>query len=115
MPGTLIAYCGLNCAECDAYIATQSGDEEALKKLAETWSKQYNTTFTIETCTCDGCVPEGHKCGYCSKCEVRACAVERAVENCAHCADYACEKLTAFFQLAPQAKVNLEEIRLSLV
>jgi hypothetical protein len=35
----------------------------------------------------------------------------KGVKNCAYCADYACDKLLKFFEMAPQAKKNLEEIR----
>ncbi|MBN1875577.1 MAG: DUF3795 domain-containing protein, partial [Anaerolineae bacterium] len=33
----IIAYCGLNCAECPAYLATQANDMEALEHVAEEW------------------------------------------------------------------------------
>ena len=38
--GENISYCGLDCAACPAYIATQAGDQEGLKKTAETWSRE---------------------------------------------------------------------------
>ena len=31
--GNIIAYCGLNCSDCPAYIATQKDDIEELKKV----------------------------------------------------------------------------------
>ncbi len=50
----------------------------------------------------------------CGTCEIRACGLERGVVNCAHCADYACEKLEVFFGEAAVAHPVLDEIRTSL-
>jgi hypothetical protein len=36
------------------------------------------------------------------------------VVNCAHCADYACDKLEQFFGFVPPARTVLDEIRLSV-
>ena len=41
-------------------------------------------------------------------------AMVRDVINCAHCAEYACEKLTAFFGQVPEAQAVLDEIRRAL-
>ena len=35
----LIAYCGLDCEKCDAYIATQNDDQALRKKTAELWTQ----------------------------------------------------------------------------
>ena len=40
--------------------------------------------------------------------------MERGVANCAHCAEYACDKLEAFFGLVPDARVTLDDIRAGL-
>ena len=55
MAEKMIAYCGLVCTECPAYIATQADDKEALKRVAAQWSKDFNAPFTAEDCLCDGC------------------------------------------------------------
>ena len=113
----IIAYCGLNCTECPAYVATQSGDPAAVEKVAAQWREAFNMPdLTAESVICDGCLAQasGRLSGYCATCAVRACAVERAVINCAHCADYACEKLTGFWVHAPEAKATLEQIRAAL-
>jgi hypothetical protein len=114
MPGKMIAYCGLDCAGCKAYIATQANDSKALAQVAEEWSKAFGATLTADSVICDGCTADGRKIGHCAECEIRACAVERGVANCAHCEDYGCEKLSAFLAQAPNAKANLESIRRSL-
>ena len=44
-------------------------------------------------------------------CEIRKCGMDKGVKNCAYCADYGCDKLLKFFEMAPQAREKLEEIR----
>jgi thiamine biosynthesis protein ThiC len=117
MEDKIIAYCGLVCSECPAYIATQADDRAALERVAAQWRKQFNAPqITADSVICDGCLGDngGRLSGYCSMCEIRACAVEQDVANCAHCAEYACEKLEGFFRHAPGARAVLEEVRRSL-
>jgi hypothetical protein len=59
-------------------------------------------------------VEEGRLFAYCETCEVRNCAREKSVKSCAHCADYGCVKLNVILKMAPEAKINLEEIRKTL-
>jgi hypothetical protein len=47
-------------------------------------------------------------------CEIRKCGKEKGVINCAHCSDYACEKLVKFFEMVPDAKTRLDEIKAKL-
>jgi hypothetical protein len=109
---TLIAACGLDCAQCDSYIATQANDLTALEQIAVKWTQEYNAPgLTALNVQCDGCMAEGRQIGHCAECKIRLCAIERGLANCAACPDYACEQLTAFFQMVPQAKTNLEALR----
>jgi aminoglycoside phosphotransferase (APT) family kinase protein len=72
-----------------------------------------------EDCVCDGCLDdgcrEGRRIGYCRTCAVRACAIARGLENCAHCADYGCEKLVVCFEHSAETKVVLDRVRQSLI
>jgi hypothetical protein len=113
----IIAYCGLVCTDCPAYVATQADDRAALEQVAAQWRQEYNApNITVESIICDGCLEDnGRKCGHCAECDVRACGVARGVANCAHCDDYGCEKIERFFGFAPGARAVLDEIRLSLV
>jgi hypothetical protein len=36
------------------------------------------------------------------------------VANCAHCADYGCEKIEGFFGFVPEARATLDGIRAEL-
>lgn len=113
----IIAYCGLVCTDCPAYIATQAGDRAALERVAAQWREEFNApNISVESVICDGCLTdEGCKCGHCFECEVRACGVEHGVANCAHCDGYVCDKLKAFFGFAPDARVTLDGIHAGLV
>ena len=111
----MIAVCGTVCSECPCFLATQKDDDAKRKETAETWSKMYNADIKPEDINCDGCMSDGTRIfNYCNICEIRKCAKEKSVENCAYCNEYACEKLTEFFNMAPEAKTALEEIRKSL-
>lgn len=112
----MIAYCGLICTECEAYVATQANNSAALERMAvkarEEWGIPDATAASI---MCDGCLSNSDRlCGFCYECQVRACAKRRSVENCAHCDDYGCDTLEAFFAMAPKARTNLESIRAGL-
>jgi len=111
----IIAYCGLRCDECGAYIATQNDDDNMRKDTAEKWANEYKHDFKIEDINCDGCFSEnGRVFEYCTICEIRKCGREKGVTNCAYCEEYICEKLDVFFQMVPACKKTLEEIRKGL-
>ncbi len=112
----MIAFCGLTCTECPAFVATQKDDDGERKKVAKIWSKEYKSEIKPEDINCDGCLAEeeGRVFNYCKVCEIRKCGQEKEVENCAYCDDYACDKLSDFFKMAPAAKTALEEIKKNL-
>jgi len=110
--GKIIAYCGLVCSDCGAYLATKNNDNTQRIKTAEQWSKQYGHQVKPEDVNCNGCTSEGKmNFYYCQVCEIRKCGLKKHVKNCVYCADYACERLNKFFILAPMAKTTLHEIR----
>jgi hypothetical protein len=111
----MIAFCGLNCSECATFIATCEDNDEKRKKVAVEWSKMYQTQLKPEDINCDGCLTtKGKLFSHCNVCEIRKCGREKAVATCAHCDEYACDKLNSFFALAPQTKVALDQIRKGL-
>ncbi len=108
----IIAHCGLVCSDCGAYVATQTDDQKALDEVAAQWREQYNAPgITVENVICNGCLSDERKCHHCAECEIRACAVERGVINCAYCDDYACEMLKEFFAMVPEAQDTLDGVR----
>ena len=80
----LIACCGLNCAECEAWIATINNDDELRRATVEKWTTQFNATgLTIEMINCTGCRQEGVKLGHCDECQVRNCVKLKGYATCA--------------------------------
>ncbi len=108
----MIAYCGLVCTECPAYIATQKNDGEGRRKTAEKWSQELGIPVSADDCICDGCRAfDGRLGGYCGECPIRACGIRTNVENCAYCESYSCENLEKFLQNVPEARATLDSIR----
>ena len=113
----MIAVCGLDCAQCDGYIATQANDEEAKERVAARWREEYNAPgIDAAYVTCDGCLAfDGRLGGHCLECNIRACGVERELLNCAHCGEYdTCEKIAGFIEFVPYVRATLDEIRSGL-
>ena len=108
-----LAYCGINCSECPAYIATQKGDMKDLEKVAKEWSSE-SLTFAPEELCCDGCINDERIFQWCSKCPIRSCCREKGFQNCAYCDDYFCDNLKMTFEKTPSAKERLDNIRKEL-
>jgi hypothetical protein len=110
----MIAYCGLDCSKCDAFIATREEDSERKKEMADRWTKSLNVEFRPEDIDCTGCMSDKIS-GWCTKvCKIRPCAETKKVKTCAHCEDYPCEKLQKFLSDEPKAAKTLDEIHRTL-
>ena len=113
----MVAFCGLICTECEGYLATQANDQEWKERLAAKARDEYgDANATAEGVTCDGCLAfSGRLCGYCARCEIRACGAARQVENCGACPEYTtCEKIAGFIQMVPAVRSTLDSIHASL-
>jgi hypothetical protein len=107
----MIAYCGIDCEECGALHATRENNDQKRTEVAATWSKEYNADIKPEDINCEGCLSEGGTLfNHCFTCDIRQCGRGKGVANCAHCGDYACEKLMDFFGSVPEAKVRLDHV-----
>lgn len=107
------AFCGLDCGECDACIATRNNDRAGLERVAQKWAAEYGRKdLDADMCVCDGC-PSGKRIStaHAATCALRLCALSRGAQTCAHCPDYGCETLQGFFAFAPVLKDKLEAIR----
>ena len=104
-----IAYCGLDCEQCDAYIATLHDDQALREKTARLWAELNHAPILPEHIHCQGCRADGAKTVFCEQlCAVRRCARQRGVSTCGDCPEMeSCPTVGAFFANAPQAKKNL--------
>jgi hypothetical protein len=108
----MLAYCGIDCGACPAYVATQNNDDALRAETARKWSALYKAERKVEDINCDGCLGDsGRLFVYCGACEVRKCALERKVATCAVCPDYSCPRLDEFCALMPEARELLEGLR----
>ena len=106
----LIAFCGLNCEKCDAYIATQNNDDTLREKTAKLWSELNNVQILPEQINCDGCRASGRKTVFCDKlCPIRQCAMQKGVETCGDCSEMEhCSKIAMVHANNEEAKRNLK-------
>ena len=104
----VIACCGIDCATCDARIATLANDNELRALTAEKWRVQYNGGITPEMINCTGCREPGVKFGHCSQCEIRKCADSKGFLSCAECNNLkTCLTVQMVHQYVPEAMANL--------
>lgn len=105
-----IAYCGLDCEQCDAYRATVGNDQVLRERTAKLWSELNNVEILPEQINCLGCRADGVKTVFCSNlCEIRKCAVKRSVETCGGCPDMeGCKTLAAVVSSNHSALKNLK-------
>jgi hypothetical protein len=108
----MIGYCGLDCEQCEAFIATQRNDDALRAQVADQWSRSYGAPILPEHINCTGCQSTGVKTLYCDQmCEIRKCAMKKPISTCADCDDYPCTVLDAMLQIAPQARMRLDGLR----
>jgi len=80
----MVAFCGLVCTDCKAFIATQENDDAKRGDVAEAWSKLFSREIKPEEINCDGCLSrDGRHIGYCDVCEIRKCGIEKTKRSCA--------------------------------
>ncbi|HVP57669.1 MAG TPA: DUF3795 domain-containing protein [bacterium] len=108
----MIAYCGIDCSKCGAFLATAANDDALRAKTSAEWSKAYGVEIPPAAINCTGCRSTGVKFSYCeSGCEIRKCSSKSGLDTCADCPDYACDKLKSFHEMAPEPKQTLDALR----
>ena len=108
----LISCCGLNCATCDARIATIENDDELRKATAEKWRTQYNAPdMSLAMINCTGCREEGVKFAHCVVCEIRNCVKAKGYNTCGDCQEMmTCVIVSGVHKYVPEAILNLREL-----
>ena len=116
----MISYCGLSCHDCAILLAVKEKDlkkkSEMRVEIARQIKEHYGMEAKPENITdCDGCKAEsGRIFSGSNNCKVRKCAKEKVVETCAHCDEYACDKLQELWAKEPHSKERLDIIRNTL-
>jgi hypothetical protein len=107
----IIACCGLNCATCDARVATVTDDDELRARTAEQWSVQFQADITPEMINCTGCREPGVNFNHCADCEIRNCAISKDFKTCADCDELErCAIVKGIHQYVPEALENLKAL-----
>lgn len=77
--------------DCDL-CGAQSEDPAVRQRLVDGWRPIFgHQNYTAENVRCDGCRSDGRVAA--TQCKARPCAIERGVESCPTCADFACERV----------------------
>jgi hypothetical protein len=93
----MLGYRGVNCTECSSYKTTVTADKELLEKAAASLAGANGAPAWV----CLGCTPadQGFLAKYCATCKIRACAIDKKVQNCAACDGYeSCQMLKDFIK-----------------
>ena len=108
----LIACCGLDCATCDARIATINNNDELRKATAEKWKVGFNAPdLAPEMINCTGCREEGVKFSHCSVCEIRNCVKAKGFNTCGDCPELeSCNIVSGVHKFVPEALANLKNL-----
>jgi hypothetical protein len=88
----IIAPCGIDCVECEAYKATITADWKDLARIAASWSEDEDTEYEPKDMLCDGCFGPRIN-GFCVTCGVRKCALEQGLQLCSSCEKFTCPSL----------------------
>lgn len=105
----MVAYCGLDCSKCEAFIATSNDDNALREKVAKSWSELNGVEITTEMINCEGCRCDGVKTPFCDKlCEIRQCALNKQYETCGNCTEVlSCSKVNMIIGNNQEAKERL--------
>jgi hypothetical protein len=106
----MIAFCGLDCEQCESFQAMQCKDNQNNADIARRWNNLCG--IATEDVVCTGCRSGGSTVRSCaSACRIRQCAHHRRLASCSDCSDYPCPALQEIFDIVPQARQRLERIR----
>ena len=91
MAAEILTRCGYRCDLCLAYKDNIEKDDQR-EFLSDTWHKIYGFRIPAEEIYCEGCISSDTPKLIDENCPVRPCVIERGLENCSQCDDYACDK-----------------------
>ena len=88
---TALSRCGFRCDLCLAYAPNITAHPENRQVLSDGWFKYFGFRIDPAKIHCEGCLSLSVTLD--DTCPVRPCVIDRQLENCAACQQYACEKL----------------------
>ena len=83
-------FCGYRCDLCQFYTKNIKNEKDK-EKVSWGCNRIFGGDMKPEDVECVGCKNEGKHLD--PDCPVRPCAIEKVVENCAHCSEFICDKL----------------------
>lgn len=108
-----LAYCCLNCYECELFIATRDNNEQLKAEVVQKWNIKQDENFNLQDFGCLGCKSE-KLAFFCKDCNVKKCAIQKGFQICAQCEDldYCDKKLWKNF---PEIKEKAKETKAKLL
>lgn len=93
----LIGCCGFKCYMCAAYEGNIHSEEER-KAVCDKWKYYFDYEVSLEKMHCNGCRAQDNDAAAMihGDCQYRSCVMDKGLENCRGCAEYPCEKLSAY-------------------
>ena len=92
----MVAFCGIDCTACSAYLATQADDTAEKEWVTARWRKDTGEEgIDADYVAYDGCL-----------------AFEGRLGD--HCSNYPCANLDEVFYYAPEVRERLDKIHRSL-
>jgi len=116
----MLSYCGLLCNNCPVFLADRESNsikkQKMKSEIVSMCKEHYGLNYNLNDInSCDGCTSDsGQLFTGCKNCGIRKCVIQKGLNNCAYCEDYACDKLLSLFESDPAAKLRLDFIRTSI-
>ena len=106
----MIAYCGLDCEVCAAYLATVHDDQALRERTARLRAELNHAPILPGHINCRGCRVDGVKTVYCpSPSPFRQGGLKKAAATCGDCPEVdPCQTVGAIFSSRPEARENLK-------
>ena len=86
----ILTLCGYRCDLCQCYTKNIKSEKDK-ERVSKDFNRIFGSDIKPENVECVGCKNEGKHVE--TSCPVRSCALEKGVENCAHCSAFICAKL----------------------
>ena len=86
----ILTLCGYRCDLCQFYTKNSKSQKDK-ERVSQEFNRIFGSNIKPEDVECVGCKTEGKHAD--TSCPVRPCALEKGVENCAHCSEFICDRL----------------------